>query len=145
MGKKVELTEAVINQVKEMAKIGMNLREIATILGISEKTIHVYKGDNTQLEKAYKDGKYQGKANKLKGLEKLIMFSTDDRVRLQAMKYWLNCRGGFSEVHRLEHSGPGGGPIQITVDFKRQKEVLNKVLDGIAEKMLEQSEDKQEE
>ena len=30
--------------------------------------------------------------------------------------FWLKCRAGWKETHVLQHSGPDGGPIQISND-----------------------------
>lgn len=35
-------------------------------------------------------------------------------------KWYLSTKGkkrGFSEKHELEHSGPGGGPLEVSVNF----------------------------
>jgi hypothetical protein len=86
-----------------MAAYGITHDQIAAIVGISDETLRKYYRPELDL-----------------GRSKTVARVADRLVEVaeagdvQAQKFFLSARGGWSEKQQLEHSGKDGQPISFT-------------------------------
>ena len=57
------------------------------------------------------------------------LFEAITRNEAWAICFWLKCKAGFQEIQKIQHSGPGGGPMEVNVTGT---EVLASRIAGIA-------------
>lgn len=86
-------------EVKAMSGIGVPQEDMATILGISRKTL------TQHFPQELTEGKAQANAKMANMLYKKGMSGN-----VSAIIFWLKSQAGWSE--RLELTGKGGGPVQ---------------------------------
>ena len=95
------------------ATIGTQQHTIADILGIDDKTLR--KHYREELDHA------MAKANATIGG---ALFNKAKGGDTTAMIFWMKTRAKWRETHRLEHSGPDGGPMQmLRLDPEQLKEM----------------------
>jgi hypothetical protein len=100
-----EPTTAMRKQVEALAAYGIPQEDICNVVGVSKPTLHKYYRD--ELDTAI------AKAN-ARVAESLFKKATGDgTAAVTAAIFWLKTRAGWKETVVNEHSGPGGGPIQV--------------------------------
>jgi len=105
---KYEPTEADRNTVRSMAATGFPHPEIAKCLGtsgIDGKTLR--KHFRHELDTA------ADKANAAVANKAYQMAIAGDPPA--ATFFWLKCRAGWKEKQEIEHTGPGGGGLQMVI------------------------------
>ncbi len=107
-------TEADRNTVRSMAATGFPHEQIARCLGsegIDPKTLRLHFRQELDTASAMANAKIANVA-----YQQAILGNA------WAVCFWLKCRAGWKEVTAVEHSGSGGGPLSITVEFVKPKE-----------------------
>jgi transcriptional regulator with XRE-family HTH domain len=97
-----------LEKIEQLAAQGLTQEQIAACLGIGERTLYKRKNAEAEVAEAIRRGQAKGVAlvtNKLFGLCK--------DGNLGAICFYMKTRGGWSEKHVMEHSGPEGGPLRI--------------------------------
>jgi len=97
-GRKFEPSAADRRAVADMTAAGETIETICRALDLSERTLRKH----FRRELAVGKGRLIAEAT---GIVRQSMQSTDERVALDAAKYVLARKGGWSEKHALEHSG----------------------------------------
>jgi len=100
--------------VKTLAAVGITFEDIATKLGISEKTL------TKHYRKELDEGRIDANAEIGRGIYQV---AKDGNV--SAMMFWLRTRAGWKETNGLELSGQGGQPIQVITGIKPRKKIDN--------------------
>ena len=113
--KAFEPTDREREQVRELAGLGLRFKDIAALVrnGIDEDTLTKY------FSKEMAEGK--GKANSAvcKSLYRKAVEDND----FAAQRWWTVSQAGWKDTSRIEHTGPDGVPLDITVKFvKSDKE-----------------------
>ena len=93
-----EKIELDIQQVEELASQGLTMEQIATCLGISDKTIYRRKKEQSELSAAIKRGQERGVAFAASQLRNLIA-----EGNLGAVIFYLKSKGKWSE--KIDLSG----------------------------------------
>lgn len=109
MAKKIPLTQDEIVRIEKMAGQGLNVSQMAAILGMSKKTferrMHDTKGAADALEKGRAEA-----AEKITGTAYRMALSG----KFPAMTmFWLKCRERWRDVNVHEVSGQDGKPIEV--------------------------------
>ena len=104
-------TDAQRSLVESASAFGITQAEIATQLKISEPTLRKHFRDELS------SGKFKVDMTAGKTVAEL-MKSRDERVRLDAAKYYTARRMGWKETNVNEQVGKDGGPIE-TKDVRR--------------------------
>jgi AraC-like DNA-binding protein len=99
-------TDAQRSLVESASAFGITQAEIATQLKISEPTLRKH------FREKLSSGKFKVDMSAGKTLVEL-MKSRDERVRLEAAKYWTARRMGWKETSVNEQVGKDGGPIEL--------------------------------
>lgn len=101
-----EPTDQQRSQVEAMAGYGIPHHDMARIIGITHKT----------LEKHYRDELDTGSAKATaKVAETLYRQAVNGNTG--AAIFWLKARAGWREKQQVEHTGAGGEPINLKVEF----------------------------
>lgn len=101
-------TEQNAKMVEAMTAYGVTQGDIAAVLGVSLSTIKTHYRD--ELDTAI------AKANS-KIAERLYKKALDGDTT--SMIFWLKTRARWAETIKQEHSGPDGGPVQLTTITRR--------------------------
>lgn len=95
-------TPELREKVAYLAGIGVPHEHIAVLIGLSDdKTMRSYYTQELKSGKA--------KANARVGQ---LLFNHVEKGNLSATIFWLKAQAGWRETQTVEHTGPGGGPIQ---------------------------------
>lgn len=119
------LTDAEITKVGNLAEIACTHEEIAHILGISPRTFARRLNDQEGVGAAYQSGKAKAHAYVKGQLRKKIK-----NGNTTAIIFYLKTQCGWSEKIDLEHTGPGGGPIQHAMTPQEKANRLAAMLNG---------------
>jgi hypothetical protein len=92
--------------VEAMAAYGIDEVKIARIIGVDPKTLRKHFRYELDIGAT--------KANAAVG-QTLYHMATSGRHPSASM-FWMKCRAGWKETQVLQHSGPDGGPIEISND-----------------------------
>lgn len=92
-----EKIELDLQQVEDLAAQGLTFEQIATCLGISDKTIYRRKSESTEVSEAIKRGRERGVALAASQLQNLIA-----QGNLGAVIFYLKAKGGWSEKQIIE-------------------------------------------
>lgn len=90
-------------EVKALAAVGVREDEISKYVGIAPATLRKHYRD--ELDKAH----IQANANVARAL-----YTQATSGNTAAAIFWMKARAGWREKVALEHSGPDGGPMQVT-------------------------------
>jgi len=96
----------VLSQVEAMAGLGLTMEQIASVLGVGERTLHTYKASSEELSAAYQKGRARGAISVASSLRTQITAGN-----VTAMIFYLKTQCRWKEPPR-EISGPDGGPIE---------------------------------
>ena len=104
MTKKHEPTVETRSSVKALASVGTPQEQIASVIGISKNTLlkHYRKELDTAMTMA-----------NAKVAQSLFQQATAGNTA--AAIFWLKCRAGWVDKQQIEHSGPNGGDINVTI------------------------------
>ena len=107
--KKFIITEQHIKQAESLAAQGLTMEQIASVIGIGERTLYEKQEENPQLAQAIKRGRHKGVATIANAL-----FNKAKGGDNTAMIFYLKNRAPGEWRDRREHelSGPDGGPIK---------------------------------
>jgi hypothetical protein len=117
-------TEADRNTVKSMAACGFTHEAIAICLGtdgIDPKTLRVHfrrELDTSMIRANAKVGN--------------MVFQAAEKGEAWAICFWMKCRAHWKETSTLEHSGPGGGAIDVHMS---SAEELRHKVDALKERV----------
>lgn len=99
-----EPTQQTRSDVRALASMGTPQDEISKYLNIDKKTLHKYYRDD--LDRA------MIQANQ-KVAQSLFQQATNGNTA--AAIFWLKCRAGWVDKQAIEHSGPNGGAIDLSL------------------------------
>ena len=107
---KFEVTDEIISEVETLASKGLTTAQIGDVLGVNERTVYRYKKNDSRFSQAIKEGQ-------AKGIETIsnALFKAGKDGNVTAMIFFLKNRAPaeWRDKQDLEHTGPGGGPIQL--------------------------------
>ena len=97
-----EVTDEVCAEVETLAGRGLTMRQIASMLGLSERTVYKKATENAQFMQAIEGGRASG-INTIAN----ALFERAEAGDVQAIRYYLNNRGReeWAERHELGISG----------------------------------------
>ena len=98
-----------INEVERLAGLGLTQEEIALSLGIARMTLESRKRENELFVEAIKRGK--ARANQQVAN---VLYEKATGGDMTAVIWWEKTRAGRTDRQVMEHTGPDGGPIEIT-------------------------------
>lgn len=106
-----EITPKVIKKVESLATQGLSKREVALCLGMGKSTYAEKQKEFPEFSDAYDKGAADG-VRKVAN----AMFNKAVEGDVGAQKHYLNNRGdGWAERQSKEISGPGGGPVELSL------------------------------
>lgn len=123
---KINFSEEDIIKIENLAALGLNMEQIASIFNISSDTL--YRRCNEE------DSNLS--ATILRGRSKAIQKVSEKAFELALrgdvglIKYILSCKGGWTEKSQLIHEGTGTN-IKITIDDRRLRMMAQEVLNSI--------------
>ena len=97
-----------LDRVRALAQEGHTEREIARQLGISQDTLTRRKQDSADFADALKDGQEAAHS-----IVANALYRQAKRGNVTAIVWYEKTRRGFTERTVQEHTGPGGGPVQV--------------------------------
>ena len=92
-----EKIELDLQQVEDLAAQGLTFEQIATCLGVSDKTIYRRKGESSEVSEAIKRGRERGVAFAASQLQNMIA-----QGNLGAVIFYLKTKGGWTEKQIIE-------------------------------------------
>lgn len=101
--KKVFVTPAMVSDIERMARIGMYEKDIARALNVTPQYFVDLKRNHPEVGEAVRAGRSKG-VDKAVGTIWDAMDSKDERIRVDAAKYYLKTFGDYRDVHTVEHS-----------------------------------------
>lgn len=130
MADKIILTAEQIELVEKLAGQGLNVNQMAAILGISKATLDRRAADTPELHEAIEKGRAEA-ANKVTKVAYQMAVSGKSPVMTI---FWLKCRERWRDVNAHEHSGPDGKPIESVAKDALTDEQLDTLIKGLIEK-----------
>jgi len=91
---KVLLTEKEIDQASKLAGLGLNMKQIASVIGVCKKTIERRMHDQPELVVAIEKGRAEALAMVSKTAYQM---ATSGKSPVSTF-FWLKCKGGWSET-----------------------------------------------
>ncbi len=110
-----------VDKVEEFAAQGLTKTEVAYALGCTPDTLFARENEFPEIREAYARGRSNGAHKAARRLDQLID-SHDPRISLDASKFYLARRAGWSET--TEIAGAGGGPVAISVTISKDDAAL---------------------
>lgn len=164
MGRPSRYREEFAEQARKLCRLGATDKELAEFFGVSVVTLDSWKKRHPEFLGSLKDGKSQADAEVADRLyQRALGFSHKEDKILQhngvpvivptvkhyppdtiACIFWLKNRRPdlWRDKVGLEHSGPGGGPIQTEGDFRptpEDEEVIRRIADQRAKVLRDQN------
>ena len=152
-----EITNDMLREIEIGSRLGLTIKEIAHNLSrtqkISDRTLYRRFKDDEDVMAAWNRGKVGGKVISSAALMAMVSNTATDQVveghkvkvkpfsesvQLSAIKYYDSTRGHYTEKKALEHTGPGGGPIET---FSMSREDRHERLQILREKLIAEKED----
>lgn len=106
---KLELDSDDLKRIETMAGIGLNVTQMAAILGMSKATFDRRMTDTPGASEALEKGRSMAAQNVMATAYKLAVSGDTPAMTM----FWLKCRERWKEVTSHEHSGPDGKPITL--------------------------------
>lgn len=106
--KKIPLTKRQIKLLEQLAGQGLNIPQMAAILGLSQRTLERRLKDTPDAIGGLEKGRA---AAARKVTETAYKLAVSGKAPAMTM-FWLKCRERWTERHVLEHVGKDGGPIE---------------------------------
>lgn len=114
-----------LSQVEKLASIGLTMQEIASAVGVSDRTLRRKIQSMADLADAIERGRHKGTATILNA-----MFKKASSGDVPAAKWWLSVHANRTEKTAQEHTGKNGGPIEIDVNGARERLMQKLLADG---------------
>lgn len=122
---RIVLSETQCQEVETLAAL-LSQDQIADYLGIARNTFRAICEREPEVLARYKKGKAKAIAHVANGL--LQKARSGDTT---SVIFYLKTQAGWRETASIEHSGPDGGPIDLSGARRR----LENYLDGVAERI----------
>jgi hypothetical protein len=107
MSRKLYQPTAESRQLVQLhATIGTQQEVIADIIGIDAKTLRKHYREELDQSMAKANAQIAG-----------ALFNNAKHGDTAAMIVWMKTRAGWRETQNLEHTGPGGAPLSIRVEY----------------------------
>ena len=103
-----DITAEQVAQVEKLAAV-LSLDQIADFLGMSPRTLDRRLVDDERVATAYS----RGRAASIAGVATNLLKQARDGNTTAAI-FYLKTQAGWKEAQQVEHSGPGGGPIETS-------------------------------
>jgi predicted DNA-binding protein (UPF0251 family) len=114
-----------LKQVESLAANGLTQEQIASALGISERTLYQQKRDSADFAAAIKRGKAKGIALVTNKLMESIKGGN-----MTGMIFFLKTQAGWKETNVQELTGANGGAIQVNTTAMSAEEAYNLLING---------------
>ncbi len=101
----IEITEELCKKAESYAAQGLNMEQIARVLGMGESTLYAKKVEYPEFLESIKNGQAKGVA-----IVTNALFNNAKDGNLGAQCFYLKNRAQWTD--KTEFSGPDGGPIQ---------------------------------
>lgn len=122
---KIELTDEQIDLIEELAGFGLTQEEISRVLPMAERTLQSRIREDERFSAAYSRGRARAKADAARRYHHIAFdrgvglgLEDDESVSIseqrKALEKILGSDLSFLSRERLEISGPGGGPVEVT-------------------------------
>jgi len=154
MAKPRQFTPEEIKAIAGMAAVRLPTDQIATIMGMSKETFE----RRVKKDSALRDAIEKGRANASGTIRNtLYRMATTDREIVEettigvgpkarkvvkkkkvgpdvnALRFWCETQEGFKRTEKLELSGPGGKPVEVSkISPEERKEILKKYNEKLA-------------
>lgn len=116
----IEFSADQKREVETLAAL-LSQDQIADYFGIGRTTFYEIMKRDPEVAEHYKKGKAKAIAHVANGLlQKARGGCTTSSI------FYLKTQPGWRETDRLEHSGPGGGPIEVANVTERLREFLDR-------------------
>ena len=102
-----DLTDEQVIQIEALASV-LTQGQIADYFGMSDGTLRKRMYEYPEVAEAYARGRARTIGGVAKNLVNRAMAGDHN-----AQQFYLLSQGGWRISHSLEHTGPGGGPIQV--------------------------------
>lgn len=123
-------------QAAKLCKLGATDRELADFFGVSEATLNTWKAEHPEFLESLKRGKAESDARVEQSLYRRAIGYSHDAIKIfndkdtgitqvpyvehyppdtTACIFWLKNRNPAEWREKVEHSGPNGGAIPITI------------------------------
>lgn len=112
--KKLEVPDDRLPEVEQLAAV-LSLSQLADFLGMSPRTFQNRRDENPELDASYKRGRANALAKVGGSLLKQAL-----NGNTTAQMFYLKTQGGWRETATVEHTGAGGGPIEVQTDELRR-------------------------
>ena len=108
--KKILLDESAVKQMETMAAFGLNIEQMAAILGFTKPTFERRIAENPAVFEAIEKGRATALLNVGKTAYDLAVSGSEPAMTM----FYLKCRGRWKETQAIEHSGADGKPLEST-------------------------------
>jgi ParB-like chromosome segregation protein Spo0J len=114
-GSNYKLTPSFIRNVERLAALGLNQRQIATVLNVGESTLSIWKSSDGKLEEKFQKALARGEAEGIR--RRLARIEKAGRNGTWQADTWILERlqsGQFSRRDSMKISDPNGNPVAGT-------------------------------
>lgn len=132
-GKPIEIDLA---KVEQLAALGLSREQIASSLGISQRTLYNRQADDAEFAEAIKRGRSKGVSVVASKLMEQVKSGN-----ITAMIFYLKTQGGWRETQRTELTGADGGPIEVKSNDQLASEMTTAQLLEVARMKIDDSPD----
>jgi len=123
-------TDEIRAQVFALSSFGVTQEDIGKFIGISDDTLR--KNYSSELDRAAIDRNAEVAAFLFRSANgSTLAEGASYSDCLKAAMFWMKTRAQWRETAQVEHSGPGGGPIQ-TEDVTRDAELFARRISSLA-------------
>ena len=121
----ITLTPAQCREVETLAAL-LSQEQIADYFGIARNTFRAICARDEEVVAHYKRGKAKAIAHVANGLlQKARAGDTASSI------FYLKTQAGWRETAAIEHSGPEGGPIELSNASRRLKDHIDRIAERI--------------
>ena len=115
---KLSLTIRQLTDIEKMSGQGLNILQIAAILGMSKATFDRRMRDTAGAIESLEKGRSQAAKKITATAYKLAQSGKCPAMTM----FWLKCRERWTERQLIEHTGKDGGPIELAALTDEQLE-----------------------